>query len=170
MPDRITKTIIVKAPAHDCYELWADFENFPKFMNNVKSVTKTEGTNSSHWVVEGPLGNLVEWDARMTTMEPDTRLAWNSTGGDIETSGMVTFTVLGEDSTQITVVTQYEPHQGKAIGRLVAKLFVNPDEQLEEDLMNFKAYAEDLQRARQTADTDTMRFDYETAHNPQQQH
>ena len=41
MADQTTKTIIVGARVDDAYEAWANFENFPRFMKHVKSVTKT---------------------------------------------------------------------------------------------------------------------------------
>ena len=33
MPDRMLKTTIVKGNVHDIYGLWANFENFPHFMD-----------------------------------------------------------------------------------------------------------------------------------------
>ena len=63
MADQVTKDIIVKANIDDVYAIWADFEQFPRFMTYIKSITKT-GERSSHWVIERPLGKDLEWDAR----------------------------------------------------------------------------------------------------------
>jgi uncharacterized membrane protein len=144
MPEQVTRTIIVKAPASDIYEIWANFENFPLFMKYIKSVQKT-GDGLSHWVMEGPLGKDVEWDAETTRMEPNKRIAWNSRdNGDITTSGQVTFKDLPQGETEIAVTLQYVPPAG-ALGTMAAKIFSDPAAQLEEDLKNFKAYAEGLQ-------------------------
>ena len=60
-------------------------------MKYITSVHKT-GDGLSHWVMEGPLGKKIEWDAEATRMEPNKRIAWNSCDqGDITTSGQVTF-------------------------------------------------------------------------------
>src|SRR5688572_32393150 len=80
MADQTTKTIIVGCAVGDVYETWANFENFPSFMKHVKSVTRT-GDKMSHWVVEGPLGKSVEWDAETTRLEKNKRIAWNSKEG-----------------------------------------------------------------------------------------
>ncbi|MGE5224049.1 MAG: SRPBCC family protein [Omnitrophica WOR_2 bacterium] len=34
----ITRSIIVQASADEAYQLWHNFENFPMFMQNIKSV------------------------------------------------------------------------------------------------------------------------------------
>ena len=141
MADKITKEIIVKAPVSEVYNLWANFENFPRFMKYIKSITKI-GDRASHWVMEGPLGKDLEWDAETTTLEPNKRIAWNSRdGGDIKTSGQVVFTDLPQGQTQITVTLQYVPPAGK-LGEAVAGLFSDPEKRLEEDLANFKGYIE----------------------------
>ncbi|HEU5099928.1 MAG TPA: SRPBCC family protein [Roseiflexaceae bacterium] len=141
MADQVTKDIIVKAGVDDVYAVWANFENFPRFMTYIKSITKT-GERTSHWVMEGPLGKDLEWDAETTMLEPNKRIAWNSReGGDIKTSGQVTFNGLAQGQTEITVTLQYVPPAGK-LGEFVANLFADPEKRLDEDLRNFKAYVE----------------------------
>ena len=125
--------------------LWADLESFPRFMKNVKSVTRT-GDRTTHWVVEGPLGKDVEWDAETTRMDEGKRLAWNSKEGtDVKTSGQVVFTEMPHGQTQITVTLMVVP-QG-TVGGAAAGLFGKLDETLDEDLRRFKRYAEARQPA-----------------------
>ncbi len=132
------KTIIVDAPAADVYGRWLQFDRFPDFMDNVKSVSKMGSDRISHWVVKGPLGTSVEFDSELTTDEPGKRIAWNSRdNGDITTSGQVSFNELGNNQTEIYVILKYEPPAGVA-GDIVAKLFSDPQRQLEEDLERFK--------------------------------
>jgi uncharacterized membrane protein len=140
--NQITETIIVQGKAADLYELWADFENFPKFVTRIKSVEKT-GEHSSHWVMEGPSGMSIEWDAETTRLERNKRIAWSSTGGDIKTSGQVTFNPLPQHETEVTVTLHYvlpnHPDQSA-----IAELFKDVKEDLQRDLRNFKAYAEGM--------------------------
>ena len=141
MADQVTKAIIVKANVDTVYGIWADFEQFPHFMRYIKSISKT-GDRTSHWAMEGPLGKTLEWDAETTTLEPNKRIAWNSReGGDIKTSGQVTFNALSPTQTEITVTLQYVPPAGK-LGEVVSNLFSDPEQRLDEDLQNFKAYTE----------------------------
>jgi uncharacterized membrane protein len=131
------KTIIVSAPISEVYQFWTQFDRFPEFMNNIKSVTKT-GDRLSHWVAKGPLGTSVEWDAETTMLEENKRIAWNSRdNGDITTSGQVTFTELDNNQTQVTVTLKYDPPAG-VVGDVVAKIFSDPQRELEEDLERFK--------------------------------
>lgn len=143
VPDQVTRTIIVKASIGDVYRIWSNFENFPHFMSNIKSITKTS-ERTSHWVMEGPLGKTLEWDAETTRLEENQRIAWNSRdGGDIKTTGQVTFKELPHGETEVAVTLQYVPPGGLA-GEIVASLFGNPEGKLEEDLRNFKAFAEGM--------------------------
>lgn len=139
---RAEASIIVGAPVQEVYSVWRQFENFPRFMHNIKEVSKKDGEgNLSHWTVDGPLGIGVSFDAEMTTDEPNKRIGWNSRGeGTVSTSGQVVFTELGHQ-TQIHVVMNWTPPAGK-LGETVAKLTNDPQGQLEEDLGRFKEMIE----------------------------
>lgn len=131
------KTIIVSAPVSDVYQFWTQFDRFPEFMQNIKEVHK-QGDRLSHWVAKGPLGTSVEWEAETTLLEPNKRIAWNSRdNGDITTSGQVVFTELDNNQTQISVTLKYDPPAG-VVGDIVAKIFSDPQRELEEDLERFK--------------------------------
>ncbi len=142
MEGQQTKSIIVKGDVATLYRLWADFENFPSFMKDIKSVTKT-GDRTSHWKMEGPLGKNIEWDAVTTAMDVNQRIAWKSTGGDIETSGEVRFDSplqgLNAAETEVTFTQHYE---AGGFGETIARMFDDPDKKLEEILRDFKSYAE----------------------------
>lgn len=141
MSDKISKSLIVKRPVAELYQLWANFENFPNFMENIKSVTKT-GDRTSHWVMEGPLGAKVEWDAETTLLEENKRIAWNSKDlSPVATSGQVSFNALPNDETEVTVLMHYDPPAGM-VGEVAAKFLGSLDKRVEEDLRNFKHYAE----------------------------
>lgn len=144
-----TQNIIVKAPIDAVYQAWANFENFPNFMQHICTVTKT-GDRSSHWVMAGPLNSRIEWDAETTRLEENKRVAWSSTNGAIKTSGQVTFNELSNDEVEVTVMLRYIP-PGGAIGDLVANLFADPEGMLQEDLYNFKRYIEKPESVTETA-------------------
>ena len=144
MSHQITKSIIVQGDAADLFDLWADFENFPNFIKEIKSVEKID-EYTSHWVMEGPFGVTIEWDAETTRLEPNRRIAWSSKGdsGDITTSGQVTFTPLPQRETEVTVTLHYAPRTSLP-HEIAVPLFNNTEERLLRDLRNFKAYAEGM--------------------------
>jgi uncharacterized membrane protein len=136
----VSKEVIVNAPVAQVYNFWRNFENFPRFMENIESIQVT-GEDESHWKSKGPLGKTVEWDAKTISVQENKKIAWQSTGGDIETHGAVTFEETGANSTRVVVGLEYKP-PGGAIGEAVAKLFSDPEDQLTEDLNRFKKVAE----------------------------
>ena len=139
--NQVTTTITVLGALPDIYKFWANFENFPKFMEHIKSVKKT-GDRTSHWVMQGPLGVDVSWDAETTRLDENERIAWNSKDNSaLKTSGQVIFTALGENETQIAVTLHYDPPAGAA-GEAVAQLLANPEKRLNEDLRRFKEFIE----------------------------
>ena len=141
MPNEITKTITVGRSLAEVYRLWADFTNFPRFMENISDVRMT-GPSTSHWVMEGPMGVKFEWDAETTRLEENQRIAWNSKdNSQITTSGQVTFKSLSHGETEVALTMRYDPPAG-ALGEAGAKLLANPEKRVEEDLRNFKQFAE----------------------------
>jgi uncharacterized membrane protein len=144
MPDKFTQGIVVLGSVSDIYSLWADFTNFPRFMHYIKSVTMIDD-RTSHWVMKGPLGTDIEWDAVTTRMEPNQRIAWNSKDNSaVTTSGQVTFRPMGTNETEVTVTLQYDPPAGAA-GQAMASLFANPEKRVRDDLEHFKEYVENTE-------------------------
>ena len=91
MAERFTKSIMVQAAPATVYSLWANFENFPHFMENVKRVKNTAAETSA-WEVAGPLGMTVTWEAETTRLDPNERIAWNTKDNrGLTTSGEVRY-------------------------------------------------------------------------------
>lgn len=135
-----TKEIVVNAPIGEVFSFWKNFENFPRFMENIESI-HVIGPELTHWKAKGPMGIPVEWDAETTYMEENKKIAWKSTGGTIENHGAVVFHDEGSQSTRITVGIEYTAPAG-ALGEAFAKLVQDPEQQLEEDLARFKDVVE----------------------------
>jgi uncharacterized membrane protein len=143
MVDRITKSIRVNAPINKVYQTWSRFENFPLFMENIKAVWMI-GPRTSIWEAEGPLGSLIQWKAETVEMLEEKGIEWRSIDDEdthVQTDGVVTFSPVSPDSTLVTVSLRYIP-KGGAAGQAVAKLFSNPEKQLETDLNNLKTLLE----------------------------
>ncbi len=134
-----TRYAEVAAPVEKIYAYWKNFENFPTIFSDVEKVI-VDGENS-HWVVKGPAGKTVEWDARISEDVPNERIAWESLGdSEVNTSGAVRFDASGE-GTKLTVALSYDPPAGK-VGQIVAEIFKDPDKQLEVALDEFRKVVE----------------------------
>jgi uncharacterized membrane protein len=123
----------------EVFRFWRNFENLPRFMDHLESVTVIDETRS-HWVAKGPAGTRIEWDAVIHNEVIDDLIAWRSLpGSEVNHAGSVHFTPSADGSrTDVRVVLNYEPPAGK-VGAAVAKLLgEDPSRQVEEDLRRFK--------------------------------
>jgi uncharacterized membrane protein len=132
----VTKSIDVNVPIQTAYNQWTQFEDFPNFMEGVKSVKQLDDTHL-HWLAE-IAGVQKEWDAEITEQHPDERVAWKSTSGPRH-AGVVTFHRLDDDTTRVTLQMDVRPEGpiesiGVAIGAL--------DRRVEGDLDRFKQFME----------------------------
>lgn len=132
------------------FEVLSRYENFPSFMRNVRNVQRgPEGR--SHWVVAGPAGVSVEWDAETTAYEPNELLAWRTVANTAVThAGLIRFE-RARDGTRLHIELSYTPPAG-ALGHVVAKLFgADPKTELDEDLIRLKTFVETGVPARDAA-------------------
>lgn len=139
---RVDKTVTVYRPADELFRYWRDFENLPRIMRHVDSVTVLDRYRS-HWVVDGPAGTHFEWDAEIHNEKENELIAWRSLDGDVNHAGSVQFrpTPTGR-GTEVRVELRYEPPAG-ALGAAIARLFGgDPSEQVAEDLQRFKRVME----------------------------
>jgi uncharacterized membrane protein len=142
----IQKTFFVDAPVEQVYDFWTDYENFPRFMSNVREVQDLGG-GRSHWVVSGPGGVPIEWDSVLTEEIPGETIAWRSRPGSmLENAGAVRFSPQGE-GTRVDLRLCYNPPAGGA-GQAVAELLgADPRAKLNEDLGRLKALLESANRS-----------------------
>lgn len=138
---KVEKTIRINKTPAELYGYWRDFENLPRFMDHLQSVTES-GPGRSRWVAKAPAGTTVEWEAEVINDHPNELIAWRSLdGADVANAGSVHFTAEGS-GTQVRVVLKYNPPAGR-LGAMVAKLFgEDPERQIEEDLRKFKQLME----------------------------
>jgi uncharacterized membrane protein len=130
------KYVDVNVPVRTAYNQWTQFEDFPHFMEGVKSVKQLDDKRL-HWHAE-IAGKDEQWDAIITEQIPDERVAWTSTTG-AKNAGVVTFHHLDENLTRVTLQLDYEPegvveNVGSALG------FV--DRRVQGDLERFKKFIE----------------------------
>jgi uncharacterized membrane protein len=136
----VQKTLHIAAPVDEVFAFWTDYQNFPRFMHNVREVEVREGV--SHWVVAGPAGVPVQWNARIVELEPNALLRWRSTSGSaVKHEGCVRFEE-NRGGTRVTVQLRYVP-PGGAFGHAVASLFgADPKSEMDADLLRMKSTIE----------------------------
>lgn len=146
----IRKTIFVAAPIDEVFAFWNDFGDFPKFLRNVREVSRNPD-GRWHWVVAGPLGTTTQWNVEVTRNVPNECIAWSTTpGSHVQHAGVARF--LPEDGgTRIDIEMSYNPPAGAA-GHVVASLFgADPGAEMDEDLVRAKSFLETGKPARDAA-------------------
>jgi uncharacterized membrane protein len=132
----VVESIDVKVPVSTAYNQWTQFEEFPRFMEGVKSVRQTDDTHL-RWVAE--IGGVEkEWDAEIAEQHPDERVAWRATSG-AQNAGVVTFHRIDDETTRVTLQMDVDPeglveNVGTALGFL--------ERRVKADLERFKEYIE----------------------------
>jgi uncharacterized membrane protein len=139
---RLEQSVLIARPRDELFQFWRRFDNLPRFMDNLESVTVLDGRRS-HWVAKGPLGARVEWDAEIHNEIPDELIAWRSLpGSDMDQAGSVHFMPGHGGGTEVRVVLRYAAPAGKvgeAIGHLLGE---DPGRQIADDLRRFKQVME----------------------------
>jgi uncharacterized membrane protein len=133
----VTASVDVDVPVSTAYNQWTQFESFPKFLDEVESITQLDDTHT-HWKVKVG-GAEREFDAVIAEQHPDERVAWNSTGGEVDHAGVVTFHRLSDTTSRVTVQVDWAPSgllesAGAALGI--------DDHAIKKDLQNFKEFIE----------------------------
>jgi uncharacterized membrane protein len=136
----IEQSIEVEAPITAVYNQWTQFEDFPKFMSGVDSITQIDDAHL-HWKVS--IGGVDrEFDAEITEQHADERVAWKSTDGP-KHAGVVSFYRISDDTTRVTLQLDWEP---EGLVEKAGALLQIDDLQVANDLKRFKTLIEEQGR------------------------
>jgi uncharacterized membrane protein len=134
--ETIEKSIEIDRPLRVVYNQWTEFEQFPRFMEGVKSVQQLDDKRLQ-WEAE-IAGKTKTWQAEIYEQEPDKRIAWRSTSGALN-SGRVDFLPLSADRTRVSLRLSYEPEGAiEKIGDAAGLVSVR----VSGDLKRFKEFIE----------------------------
>jgi len=139
---KVEQSVTINRPREDLFWFWRNFENLPRFMDNLESVRVLDD-RISHWVAKGPAGTRVEWQAEIHNEIENELIAWRSLpGSEVNHTGSVYFAPAHNNGTEVRVILRYSPPAGK-LGSAVAKLAgEDPDGQVADDLRRFKQVME----------------------------
>jgi uncharacterized membrane protein len=140
----VERTVTVRRSADEVYQAWRELERLPRLLPESLVAVTDSGPGRSEWVVRGPGGVRLSWQAELTADEEDRLLAWRSVpGSDVDIAGSVRFTSAPKHrGTEVKVILTYSPPGGK-LGAAAATLFGrNGDRLVREALRRFKQLME----------------------------
>src|SRR6185503_1615898 len=140
---RVEEGIVVRKTAAELFRLWCDLETMARVFRHVERV-ECGPSRRSHWVVKGPIGTTLEWDAEVINEVENQVIGWQSLpGSDVDCAGSVHFEPLGDGAeTEVRVVLRYDPPGGKLGALLASALGADPAKTIAEDLARFKRQVE----------------------------
>lgn len=134
---RIQQSIEISVPVHIAYNQLTQFEDYPRFMQDVETVQQLDDTHL-HWSAKMSYQPL-EWDSEIVEQIPDQRIAWRNSGGPMQ-AGKVELQSVGQDKARVTMTVECDPAQ------VPAERHGNPEQmvaqRLEDDLARFKQFIE----------------------------
>ena len=141
-PGQVRVATTVHAPIERVFDAWSRFEDFPRFMPMVSEV-RPVGEDRWHWVIAGPAGATIEFDAVVTRRERPRLIAWTTVeGAVVEHSGTARFRPTADGGTRVEVTMSWRP-AGGGFGESVAFMSgMDPEHALREGLAAFKARLE----------------------------
>jgi uncharacterized membrane protein len=138
----VQRAIHVDATPAEVFALWVDYDNFPRLFSQVREV-RDGGDGRSRWVVEGPAGMPMERDVVLTRFETERELAWRTVGDPDEAQQLqVSFRPDAEGGTRVEVRLSRAPQASVSGEDRATLLGVDPERQVEEDLVRMKAHVE----------------------------
>jgi uncharacterized membrane protein len=132
----IEQSIDVQVPVSTAYNQWTQFEEFPRFMQDIEEVKQLD-EKRLYWRANIG-GKIEEWSAHLTEQVPDMRIAWRSDEG-ARNAGVVTFHRLSDSSTRIMLQLEYEP---QGIIENVGDFIGITKNRVKGDLERFKTFIE----------------------------
>jgi uncharacterized membrane protein len=138
----VRKSLHVRAPVERVFTTLQNCEDFPTFMRHFTQVRRN-ADGSTQWVMNGPWGMPIEWEAVTTQMEPNRLLAWRTTErSPLQHWGMLRFEPADPGETRVHVYLSYQAPAGR-LGQAVARVFgADPRSGLVEELQRLKNYLE----------------------------
>ena len=146
-PLTIRKSIEIAAPMHEVFTWLVAWEHWPHWMSHVREVRSRGGSGTvgerTHWVVDGPAGTTVEWEAETTRFVPPSLIAWRTVeGSSVAHAGTIQLRHTRAGTTRLEVTLRYVPVAGVAGQAIAALLRRDPMRQLEDDLARLKTTIE----------------------------
>lgn len=142
---RIEESIEINVPPHTAYDQLTRFEQYPRFVEDVATVRRLDGSHLHLRTGSGE--HNAEWDAEITQQVPDRCIAWRSTSGP-GYEGKIELHPTDGDRTRLVVTVDCDPRlqlqpqvpgQSQDPQRLVAQ-------HAAQDLERFKKFIEEFAR------------------------
>ncbi len=134
--ETISASIDVNVPVHVAFQRWTQFEDFPRFIPDLRQVRQLDDRHV-FWRAQ-VLGVPLEWSPEITQQITDELVVWKSTRGP-RSAGYVEFDSLSAKSTRVTPQVSFDT---EGVVPTLADLANAAPERLYAELEHYKRYLE----------------------------
>jgi hypothetical protein len=129
---RIQQSVDIGVPAHVAYNQLTQFEDYPRFMEEVESAQQVDDTHV-RWTTK--IGEHArDWNSEIVEQKPDQLIEWRNVEGPVST-GRVEVQQLSTDSSRVTFTVESEAASAGEAADAMAR-------QVEENLQRLKQMIE----------------------------
>ena len=141
----IQKSITIDASPAQVFAFLTEWEEWPRWMSHIREVRVDDRFGEhvrTHWVVDGPLGVPVSWDAITTHLVPNEEIGWETVpGAAVRHSGIIRLLPV-DGATRVDVLMSYNPPAGVMGHAVAASVGRDPKRQMDADLARLKTTIE----------------------------
>ncbi|HET8636923.1 MAG TPA: YgaP-like transmembrane domain [Acidobacteriaceae bacterium] len=139
----VERAITIGKSPKELYRLWREPRTLSQIMGHFAEITMA-GENRQRWKAHTPLGQSIEWDARIVEDRPGEFLRWESlAGAKVPNHGCVRFRPApGNRGTEVMLHSRFEPPGGAAGDWMAKQLGFVPRMLAAKALQRFKSLAE----------------------------
>lgn len=134
---RIQQSVEVNLPVRVIYNQLTQFEDYPRFMQDVELVQQVDDTHL-HWKAKMADQDM-EWDAEITEQIPDQCIAWHNMSGP-KNAGRIEVQPAGPDMSRVTMTMDAE--QGQVPGSSAGGGENEMSQRLADNLTRLKEFIE----------------------------
>jgi uncharacterized membrane protein len=138
----LRSSIEVDRPLPAVFAFFKDFENLPRVVGALRSVTDYQD-GRSHWQAYTLAGQLIEWDVVVTKYVPNTVIGWESTrNSPVDVRSQLRFTPVSATRTRIEVEVYFAPAATGLADAIRSFIAVANERRLKAELEHLRFYLE----------------------------
>jgi uncharacterized membrane protein len=140
----LRSSIEVDRPLPAVFAFFKDFENLPRVVGALRSVTDYQD-GRSHWQAYTLAGQVIEWDVVVTKYVPNTVIGWESTRtSPVDVRAQLRFTPVSATRTRIEVEVYFAPAATGLADAIRAFIAVANERRLKAELDHVRFYLESV--------------------------
>jgi uncharacterized membrane protein len=137
------RSVTILKPRHELFAFWRDFNNLPRFMQNLEAVQALDAQHA-RWVWRGLGGRLLEYETEIQGEAEGEHITWLGTrdGQSLFRADVKFRDAAANRGTEVTLTVGPGEPGGHMDGNALVLMSKDPERQVRDDLARFKQLME----------------------------